>query len=136
MAKSKTPKTRNAGTMTEAQYFQKIRSTLRRAFRWWIPMKLALDAARRKSQSSNKKLKYEYQCAHCKKWFPRKDVEIDHKIPCGTLRSYDDIPVFLARLTAEDANSYQVLCRDVCHKAKTQSEILLSKSRKRQICLN
>lgn len=119
--KSKVPKTRNGGTMTEAQYFQKIRSTLRRAFRWWIPMKQALEKAKRKSQSLNKKLKWEYQCKECKGWFPRKQVEVDHIIPCGSLRTLDDIPGFIERLTAEGTNAYQVLCK-TCHGHKTQSE--------------
>lgn len=124
---SKVPKTRNGGTMTEAQYYAKLRSTLRRAFRWWIPLQTALVKARRKSQSSNKRLKFEYQCASCKDWHPRKDVEVDHIIPCGSLRCDEDIVPFLQRLTVEDPNAYQVLCKD-CHKVKTQQELSLRKT--------
>lgn len=121
MAK-KAVRTRNAGTLTEAQYFQKLRHALRRAFRWWIPMKLALKAAERKSQSLNRRLKFEYQCAHCKNWFPRKEVEIDHIIPCGTLSSLEDIAMFITKLTPEDPSAYQVLCTKICHYKKTQDE--------------
>jgi 5-methylcytosine-specific restriction endonuclease McrA len=120
--KPKVVKTRNAGTMTEAQYFQKIRSSLRNAFRWWLPMKQVLENAKRHSQSANKKLKWEYKCNKCKRWFPRKEVEVDHVIPCGTLRKLDDIPGFIQRLTAENPTSYQVLCKK-CHKLKTQAEL-------------
>jgi 5-methylcytosine-specific restriction endonuclease McrA len=112
------PRTRNASTMTEAQYFAQIRSHLRNAFRWWRPMQIALKAASRPSQSSNKRLKTEFKCAKCKQWFPRKDVEIDHKIECGSLSKYGDIVPFIKRLSAENVNAYQILCRP-CHKIKT-----------------
>jgi hypothetical protein len=76
--KATTVLSRNGGTMTESQYFSKIRSVLRSGFRYWKPMQLALEAASRPSQSTNKRIKKEYQCAKCKKWYKRADVEIDH----------------------------------------------------------
>jgi hypothetical protein len=54
--KSTTVFSRNAGTMTESQYFSKIRSMLRSGFRYWKPMQLALEAASRPSQSVNKRI--------------------------------------------------------------------------------
>ena len=116
-------KPRNGGTMTEAQYFAKLRSALRNAFRWWVPMKTALKAAERKSQSTNKRIKFEYQCASCSYWYPRKEVEIDHIIPCGTLKSYDDIAIFVQNMTPENTSAFQVLCKS-CHKLKTNLENL------------
>ena len=118
--KSRVPKTRNSGTMTESQYFSKIRSALRNAFKYWKPMQLALEAASRPSQSTNKRLKKEYQCAKCKKWFKRDDVQIDHIIECGSLTSYNDIPSFVERMTKEDISAYQVLCKPD-HKIKTDA---------------
>ena len=122
-----TPKTRNSGTITESAYFSKIRSALRNGFRYWKPMQDALNNASRPSQSENKKLKKEYQCNKCKKWFKRADVQIDHIEECGSLLSYDDIVPFLKRLTVEDVNAYQILCKQH-HKEKT-SEYLKSKKR-------
>ena len=118
---AKSVKTRNSNTMTESAYFSKIRSVLRSGFRYWKPMQEALNAASRPSQSSNKRLKKEYQCAHCKKWFKRADVQIDHLIPCGSLRGYDDIVPFIQRLTKEGKEAYQILCKPH-HKEKTQQE--------------
>lgn len=118
---AKAIKSRNGNTMTEAAFYGKLRSVLRRGFRWWIPMQHALNAAKRPSQSTNKRLKFEYQCACCKKWFPRSGVEIDHVIPCGSLRSLEDLPRFVANLTQEDVNSYQVLCK-AHHLNKTLAE--------------
>ncbi len=105
--------------MTEAQYMAKLRSALRKAFRWWLPMKEAKQRVRRPSRSSNTRLKWEYQCAHCTCWFPEREVEVDHVIPCGTLKTLEDIPVFVQRLTPEDIDSFQVLCKP-CHKQKTK----------------
>ena len=121
VVKSRVPKTRNGKTYTEAQYFQKIRNGLRNAFRFWVPMMSALKKASRPSQSPNKRLKTEYQCAECLNWFPRTGVQIDHKIPCGELNKYEDIVPFIKNLTQEDASSYQVLCKKD-HKTKTELE--------------
>jgi hypothetical protein len=51
----------------------------------------------------------------------RKDIQIDHKLACGSLRCVEDIGPFLERLTAEQPEAYQVLCTN-CHKTKTQNE--------------
>jgi hypothetical protein len=124
--KAKAIKTRNAGTWSESEYFSRIRSSLRRVFRYFLPMQLALKKASRPSQSSNKKLKTEYQCAHCLHWFPRKFVEIDHKQEAGSLKCYDDIVPFIIRLTSENIDDYQILCKPD-HLAKTKEYKLLKK---------
>ena len=116
---AKVKRTRNAGTMTESMYWSKVRSELRRAFRYWKPMQKAKEEARRKNQSENKRLKYEYQCNHCDSWYPDKDIEIDHIVPVGSLRCADDLVGFLERLTVEDG--FQVLCKE-CHQIKTNKE--------------
>jgi 5-methylcytosine-specific restriction endonuclease McrA len=118
--KATTVCSRNGGTMTESQYFSKIRSILRSGFRYWKPMQLALEAVSRPSQSLNKRIKKEYQCAKCKKWYKRADVEIDHKIECGSLSTYEDIVPFIQRLTKENVDAYQILCKP-CHKLKTDA---------------
>ena len=110
---------RNNNTETESMYWSKLRSALRRHYRYWKPAMAALKAASRPSKSKNKRLKTEYQCAHCGGWFPRKNVNIDHIEECGSLRCYDDLVPFLQRLTPEDPSAYQVLCVK-CHGAKTQ----------------
>ena len=120
------PRTRNGGTMTESQYFSKIRSTLRNGFRYYKPMMQALELASRPSQSSNKRLKKEYQCAVCKRWFKRSMVQIDHIEECGSLNSYEDVVPFIKRLTKENVSDYQILCKKH-HKEKTDNYL---KSRK------
>ena len=107
--------------MTETEFFSKIRSALRNAFRWWKPFALVLEKASRPYVGPNKRQKKEYQCNHCKEWFPRTHVEVDHVIECGSLRSYDDIIPFLQRLTIENLDGLQVLCKAKCHKEKTKN---------------
>ncbi len=117
----KNKKIRAAGTLTEAAYFAKIRSVLRRGFMYWKPMMLALEAAGRPYVGSNPRQKKEYQCAVCKEWFKRADIHIDHKIECGSLKTYKDIVPFIKRLTEEEVDSYQVLCKPH-HLLKTKEE--------------
>lgn len=114
--------TRNASTWSESRYWSGVRSALRKLFRFnWLPAKLALEAARRRYTGLNKLQKWEFQCALCKLWFLRKDVELDHVVPCGSLRCASDIQAFLERLHPEDINAYAVLCKP-CHLAKTKQE--------------
>lgn len=111
---------RNSGTMTEYEYMLKIREALRRAFRYWKPMMEALNLARRPAVNKGR-LKWEYQCAHCHGWFSRKEVQIDHIIPCGSLIKLEDLPLFITRLTPETADAFQVLCKPH-HKKKTKED--------------
>jgi hypothetical protein len=112
------PRTRNLGTITEVEYFGKIRSALRRAFRFWKPMQEALNKASRAYSGPNPYQKKEYQCAKCNKWFKRTEVEIDHIEECGELMKLEDIPNFVRKLTPENVDAYQVLCKKD-HKDKT-----------------
>lgn len=125
-------RTRNAGTMTEAGYWGWIRSHMRRMSMRWKPYYATLNKNKRHSQNKNKRLKYEYQCDKCKRWFSKKDVCVDHIEPVGSLKCYDDLPEFVEKLLTEDG--FQVLCNyklaDVdkfggkpsCHYTKTQAE--------------
>jgi 5-methylcytosine-specific restriction endonuclease McrA len=118
--KTQTPKTRNAGTMTESAFWSFIRSALRQKSRWWKPIAQAKAKAKRAYKGPLKRQKFEYQCAECLNWFPDKKINVDHRIPAGTLRCADDLPGFVERLFCE-VNNLQVLCT-TCHDKKTQLE--------------
>jgi 5-methylcytosine-specific restriction endonuclease McrA len=47
-------------------------------------------------------------------------INVDHRIPAGTLRCADDLPGFVERLFCE-VDNLQVLCT-TCHDRKTQNE--------------
>jgi len=119
---AKPPKIRNGGTWTEAGFWGRVRSHLRRMFRFnWVPARLALERARRPYVGENKRQKWEFQCAFCHKWFLRKGVELDHIRPCGSLNSWEDVRPFMERLLCESPDDYAVLCKS-CHKEKTDEE--------------
>ena len=118
--KGTTPKTRNAGTMTESAFWGFIRSSLRQKSRWWKPVSQAKEKAKRKYKGPNKRQKWEYQCATCSNWYPNTEINVDHIIPAGTLRSANDLPGFVERLFCE-VDNLQVLC-STCHNIKTQKE--------------
>jgi 5-methylcytosine-specific restriction endonuclease McrA len=114
--KERVPKTRNAGTMTESAFWSMIRSTLRRRSMYWKPIQKAKDAVKRAYKGPNTRQKWEYQCEECKDWFAAKQIEVDHIIEVGSLKSSDDLKNFVDRLFAEDG--FQVLCKN-CHNTKT-----------------
>jgi len=111
--KSRVPKVRNAGTFTEAQFWQFIRSALRQKSRWWKPRLKCLEAARRPNQSNNRRLKWEFQCSHCSNWFPQTQVEVNHIVAAGTLSCAADLPLFVENLFCE-ADGLEVVCKG-CH---------------------
>ena len=123
MAKNKrvlTPKTRNAGTLTESAFWSFIRSALRQKSRFWKPITQCKMKARRTYKGPLKRQKFEYQCKECSNWFPDKKINVDHIIPAGTFRCANDLPGFVERLFCE-VDNLQVLC-ETCHNKKTQDE--------------
>lgn len=105
---------------SEAKFFGFLRSALRSASSKWPPKYTVLLNARRPSQSENKRLKWEFRCAACGQWFPQKEVSVDHIVPVGTLRSWDDVAPFCQRLFVGE-DGLQVLCT-ADHHTKTQQE--------------
>lgn len=118
--KPKSPKTRNAGTMTESMFWSFIRSGLRQKSRWWKPITECKLKARKAYKGPNKRQKFEYQCNSCKKWFPDKKINVDHIVGAGSLNCSNDLAGFIDRLFCEQDN-LQVLC-ETCHNTKTQLE--------------
>lgn len=107
-------KTRNNGRFTESEFWQFIRASLRNRTRFWAPKLEALKQARRPSQSSNKRLKWEFHCYKCSGWFPQTQVEVHHLEPAGKLRSGEDLKDFVEKLFCEK-DKLAVICKN-CHK--------------------
>lgn len=113
-------RTRNAGTWTEAEFWGRLRSCLRKLSQFWKPARAALQASRVPFRGPNGQ-KWAYLCADCKKLHPRKRVHIDHIVPCGALTDFAHVGEFIRRLTPEDPAAYAVRCLS-CHQAKTNAE--------------
>lgn len=111
-------KTRNNGTLTESAFWSFIRSALRQKSRFWKPMTQCRNNSKRPYKGTNKRLKWEYQCSKCKKWFPAKEIDVDHIIPAGSLKSAKDLPAFVEKLFIE-VDGLQLLCKKKCHAEKT-----------------
>lgn len=116
---SRVPRTRAGGEWTEAAFWAFLRSGFRGMSRRWPPIvRHALLKARRPYVGHNKRQKWEHECAQCRKWFMGKDVAVDHIVPLGSLRSWEDVPMFLQRLFVE-AEGLRVVCKP-CHDVKTR----------------
>lgn len=133
---SRVPLTRAHGTMSEARFWAFVRSNLRRMTMRWPPKFASKHLARRKNQSDNKRLKWEYQCALCKGWFPDKETQVDHIVPCGSLKSFSDAAGFLERMLCE-VEGFRVLCNKchnrITHKAGWSIEDTLTKTVRRKL---
>lgn len=105
---------------SEAKFWQFIRSGLRAKWSRWPPKYAVLDKAKREYKGDNKRQKFEYKCAKCKKYFPAKEVSVDHIEPVGTLRCFEDLPDFCRRLFV-GVDKLQVLHK-ACHDKKTLQE--------------
>ena len=111
-------KPRAGGKWSEARFWGFVRSNLRRA--QWPPIYQVKQAAQRPYVGDNKRQKHEYQCAMCEGWFMGKDTQVDHIVPCGSLKSYEDLPRFVETLYCE-ADNLRVLCKG-CHQKITNEE--------------
>lgn len=112
--KERVPRTRNANTLTESEFFGKIRNALRNIARFWKPAAMAKQKTKRVYIGPNKRQKVEYVCNRCKKGFPITQVQAHHTIECGSLKTYADLPGFVERMFTENVNEYEILCKN-CH---------------------
>ena len=113
--------TRNANTLTESEFWGKIRSALRAASRYWKPALLAVEKHTRPYKGKDKRIKSEVQCQMCFSWVPKSQIHKDHIKTCGTLTCEDDVVLFIRNLFLEDVEGFQPLCKQ-CHKDKTNQE--------------
>ena len=117
----KTPPYPEYPAWTTARFWSFLRSTLRKAFTRWPPKyEVLAEAKRNKPKNKQGRHKYEYQCAKCKKWYVQSQVEVDHIIPCGSLKDYCDLPGFVERMFTGIEN-LQVLCKP-CHRKKGKKD--------------
>ena len=116
--KPRVPRTRAGGKWTEARYWGFIRSALREANRRFPPRYAA--KAKAKKAVVGQRHRFEFQCACCEQWFKDKEVQVDHIVPAGTLRKYEDLPKFVENMFCEE-DGLQVLCK-TCHQKKTNAE--------------
>ena len=73
----------------------------------------------KKDGTPSKKYRVYYCCAMCgRKDLSRKQVEADHVVPIGL---QFDLELWIRALFC-NADGYQILCKDPCHKQKTKTD--------------
>lgn len=125
-AKPRVARTRNDGTLTEAAFFNWLRSGLRRMSQKWRPIYGTLNDHRRVGNAEDKRkwgnrITWVYQCCECMEWKPKKAVQVDHEPPAGSLTCYEDLPGFCERLFVERGPNLRVMCKN-CHGTKTKGQ--------------
>lgn len=110
---------------TTSKFWSFIRSGIRSKFNRWPPKYEVLQAARRNVKHTKTRQRYEYKCAECLNYFPQKEVEVDHKVPAGSLKCSEDLAGFVERVFCSK-DELQVLCKP-CHKIKTAQERKIGK---------
>lgn len=118
VVKPRVARTRGNNTMTEAGFWSFIRSGLRAKSQRWPPKYAVLNECKR--TVTGKRHRFEHQCSECNKWHPKKNVEVDHILPAGSLKGLDDLAGFVDRLFCE-IDGLRVLCKP-CHLAITKKE--------------
>ena len=101
------------GTMSKAAFFSMIRAALRNKSRWFKSISIAKERVKVAYTGSNKKRKWMYRCEKCLELKDSKAINVHHKIECGSLNSFSDLPGFVERLFC-DSNDLIVLCNN-CH---------------------
>lgn len=105
--------------MEDKQYFASLRSGLRRIWmKIGVNRKESLLRHRRPYIGKNPRQKWEIQCQHCKEWFMQKEIQSDHRTPCGSLTETRHIQGFVERLFWGYCDP---VCKE-CHKIKTNEE--------------
>lgn len=109
----------NDGQWTLARFNSFVTSILRSGSRRWPPKYQVLNEAKttKKINESTNRLAQHFLCAGCGTDYPAKQVQVDHIIPIGYDKSWDE---WINGLFCERTN-LQVLCLQ-CHKVKTQLE--------------
>lgn len=117
----KTPPFEPYPKWTTAKFFGWIRAILRQGYTRWPPkFKVLQEAKRVKPPDKRGRHKWEYKCAVCGRYKPATQTQVDHIVPCGSLKDWDDIPSFAERLFVGE-DGLQVIC-STCHKKKTKQD--------------
>ena len=125
--KPRVPRPYGGGLYTKSALMGFIRSALRAKWLRWKPRGEALRAAQRPLTDEDRakhgnRIKSVYLCCKCGNRFPQKEVEVDHIVPCGTMKDWPDVGPFAERLFVE-VDQLRVVCKP-CHLTITQQEKL------------
>lgn len=111
----------------ESQYLTWLRGQFRKIWMDFIPKNEFLTESCKPVSNDEKALhglhkqtKTAGKCVFCKKIFGKSKLQIDHKIPAGSMLCYGEAPAYLMRLLCSKQNM-QLTCKP-CHDIKTYSD--------------
>ena len=125
----KTPPFEHWPEWTQAKFFGFLRSGLREKFNRYPPKYEAIKKSsvsywegvyKTGPKKGQRKLVKRYLCAQCEKLFLQKEVQVDHIIGAGSLKTFEDLSGFASRLFC-GVDGLQVMCKP-CHLIKTKQE--------------
>lgn len=105
---------------SSAKFFSFLRSAIRSRQLRWPPRNLKKMEGRRIYIGDNPRQKYEYHCEVCDGWFPEKMIEMDHIIPVGSIRSFQEFGEAAERMFCHK-DLWRRVCKD-CHKKITSQQ--------------
>lgn len=114
-------RTRCSGTKTEAGMVSWVLSYLRKMTLRWKPRFDRMNEGRKKKPlGKNGREVWANTCEHCNKWFKTSDLDMDHVLPIGGMKSLDEAGRWL-KMALVEIEGYQRLCKK-CHDKKTLVE--------------
>lgn len=90
-----------------------IMSALRSASRWWAPSEDCIKRARVG--------RGQYMCEICSRIVGPKEIKKDHILPVIPVTGFVDWDLVVKRMFV-DGFKYQAICKEPCHKEKTDAE--------------
>lgn len=109
---------------SQAAYFTWLRGNLRRI---WMRspisnrFKSSLCRKPKPSDGVSKRVKSVGDCSRCGKVFAKSSLEVDHVIPAGSIRCWEDVAGFVERLLGCASKHLRLICKP-CHKIVTHAE--------------
>lgn len=105
---------------TQAAYFAWVRGQIRRGLWSRNPIKNYIKRQARKPAPKGSRAKFVITCEFCRKDHAQTKIEVDHIIPAGSLKNWEDIGPFMQRML-NPSGGYRLLCKP-CHKTHTYAE--------------
>lgn len=105
---------------TKSQYFSWVRGQIRRGLWSRNPIKNYIKRRATKPAPLGSRAKKVITCEFCNKDHAQSKIEVDHIIPAGSLKDWDDVGPFMQRML-HPSGGYRLLCKP-CHKTHTYAE--------------
>lgn len=105
---------------TKSAYFSWVRGQIRRGLWSRNPIKNYIKRQAARPAPRGMRAKKVIQCEFCLKDHAQSKIEVDHIIPAGSLKDWDDIGSFMERML-NPSGGYRLLCKP-CHKTHTYAE--------------